>query len=130
LDPRFEASGRTGANLSRINRDIRFAKDKIALSAADVFEIQRAVPRGRRNRPALRGIPRKTVTQASAFIPVERKDLRFRRLRLLVWRQSAMAHAQNGPEPPATKLCTARTKGNGTNIPAGQPRENWKKLQA
>jgi len=28
LDPRFEASGRTGANLSRINRDIRFAKDK------------------------------------------------------------------------------------------------------
>src|SRR5258706_15531162 len=28
LDPRFETSGRTGANLSRINRDIRFAKDK------------------------------------------------------------------------------------------------------
>src|SRR5260370_37551448 len=28
LDPRFETSGRTGANLSRINRDIPFAKDK------------------------------------------------------------------------------------------------------
>lgn len=28
LDQRFETSGRTGANLSRINRDIRFAKDK------------------------------------------------------------------------------------------------------
>src|SRR5260370_7656133 len=28
LDPRFETSGRTGANLSRINPDIRFAKDK------------------------------------------------------------------------------------------------------
>jgi len=28
LDPRFETSGRTGANFSRINRDIRFAKDK------------------------------------------------------------------------------------------------------
>ena len=28
LDPSFETSGRTGANLSRINRDIRFAKDK------------------------------------------------------------------------------------------------------
>jgi uncharacterized protein (TIGR02453 family) len=28
LDERFETSGRTGANLSRINRDIRFAKDK------------------------------------------------------------------------------------------------------
>jgi uncharacterized protein (TIGR02453 family) len=28
LDSRFEASGRTGPNFSRINRDIRFAKDK------------------------------------------------------------------------------------------------------
>jgi uncharacterized protein (TIGR02453 family) len=28
LDSRFETSGRTGVNFSRINRDIRFAKDK------------------------------------------------------------------------------------------------------
>lgn len=28
LDPRFDAMGRHGANFSRINRDIRFAKDK------------------------------------------------------------------------------------------------------
>ena len=28
LDSRFDATGRTGANFSRINRDIRFAKDK------------------------------------------------------------------------------------------------------
>src|SRR5579863_3462331 len=28
LDPNFDTSGRTGANFSRINRDIRFAKDK------------------------------------------------------------------------------------------------------
>ena len=28
LDPQFETSGRTGANLSRINRDIRFSRDK------------------------------------------------------------------------------------------------------
>ena len=28
LDPRFDALGRRGANFSRINRDIRFAKDK------------------------------------------------------------------------------------------------------
>jgi uncharacterized protein (TIGR02453 family) len=28
LDPRFDTSGRSGANFSRINRDIRFAKDK------------------------------------------------------------------------------------------------------
>jgi uncharacterized protein (TIGR02453 family) len=28
LDPDFDTSGRTGANFSRINRDIRFAKDK------------------------------------------------------------------------------------------------------
>ncbi|HVH71001.1 MAG TPA: DUF2461 family protein, partial [Candidatus Dormibacteraeota bacterium] len=28
LDSRFDVSGRTGPNFSRINRDIRFAKDK------------------------------------------------------------------------------------------------------
>jgi uncharacterized protein (TIGR02453 family) len=28
LDPRFDTTGRTGGNFSRINRDIRFAKDK------------------------------------------------------------------------------------------------------
>jgi uncharacterized protein (TIGR02453 family) len=28
LDPSFDTTGRTGANFSRINRDIRFAKDK------------------------------------------------------------------------------------------------------
>lgn len=28
LDPRFDTRGRTGVNFSRINRDIRFAKDK------------------------------------------------------------------------------------------------------
>src|SRR6266851_7961345 len=28
LDSRFDTCGRTGANFSRINRDIRFAKDK------------------------------------------------------------------------------------------------------
>jgi uncharacterized protein (TIGR02453 family) len=28
LDPRFDTTGRAGANFSRINRDIRFAKDK------------------------------------------------------------------------------------------------------
>ncbi|HTA95015.1 MAG TPA: DUF2461 family protein, partial [Verrucomicrobiae bacterium] len=28
LDARFDTTGRTGANFSRINRDIRFAKDK------------------------------------------------------------------------------------------------------
>src|SRR5713226_7264917 len=28
LDDRFDTTGRTGANFSRINRDIRFAKDK------------------------------------------------------------------------------------------------------
>jgi uncharacterized protein (TIGR02453 family) len=34
LDARFETSGRTGTNLSRINRDIRFAKDKTPYRAA------------------------------------------------------------------------------------------------
>jgi uncharacterized protein (TIGR02453 family) len=33
LDPRFDTTGRTGANFSRINRDIRFAKDKTPYKA-------------------------------------------------------------------------------------------------
>ncbi len=33
LDSRFDASGRTGPNFSRINRDIRFAKDKTPYKA-------------------------------------------------------------------------------------------------
>jgi uncharacterized protein (TIGR02453 family) len=40
LDDRFDVSGRTGANFSRINRDIRFAKDKTPYRAQMYLKFQ------------------------------------------------------------------------------------------
>ena len=44
LDDRFDVSGRTGANFSRINRDIRFAKDKTPYRAQMYLKFQRPSP--------------------------------------------------------------------------------------
>ena len=44
LDDRFDVSGRTGANFSRINRDIRFAKDKTPYRAQMYLKIQMPSP--------------------------------------------------------------------------------------
>lgn len=47
LDPGFDVSGRTGTNFSRINRDIRFAKDKTPYRPQMYV---RFVPQGGKNR--------------------------------------------------------------------------------
>jgi uncharacterized protein (TIGR02453 family) len=44
LDPEFDVSGRTGANFSRINRDIRFAKDKTPYKTQMYLKFQRPSP--------------------------------------------------------------------------------------
>lgn len=44
LDDRFDVSGRTGANFSRINRDIRFAKDKTPYKAQMYLKFQMPSP--------------------------------------------------------------------------------------
>jgi uncharacterized protein (TIGR02453 family) len=44
LDDRFDVSGRTGANFSRINRDIRFAKDKTPYRAQMYLKFQMPSP--------------------------------------------------------------------------------------
>lgn len=46
LDPDFETSGRVGVNFSRINRDIRFAKDKRPYRAQMYVLFSRPVPSG------------------------------------------------------------------------------------
>jgi uncharacterized protein (TIGR02453 family) len=62
LDPGFETSGRTGANLSRINRDIRFAKDKTPYRAQMYLKFS-APSRGEGEAGQLyAGISAKTVT--------------------------------------------------------------------
>jgi len=55
LDDRFDATGRTGANFSRINRDIRFAKDKTLYKTQMYLKFQQPLPRRSRKRPALCG---------------------------------------------------------------------------
>ncbi len=44
LDSRFDTSGRTGANFSRINRDIRFAKDKTPYRAQRYLKLSLPFP--------------------------------------------------------------------------------------
>jgi len=44
LDENFDVCGRTGANFSRINRDIRFAKDKTPYKTQMYLKFQRPLP--------------------------------------------------------------------------------------
>jgi uncharacterized protein (TIGR02453 family) len=62
LDPRFETSGRTGANLSRINRDIRFAKDKTPYRAQMYVKFSAPFPGEGETGQLYTGISAKTVT--------------------------------------------------------------------
>ncbi|SRR6266851_1935127 len=52
LDSRFDTSGRIGANFSRINRDIRFAKDKTLYKTHMYLKFRSAAGQAG-NRPAL-----------------------------------------------------------------------------
>src|SRR5260370_37178934 len=47
LDDRFDATGRTGANFSRINRDIRFAKDKTLYKTLMHLKLPQPLPADR-----------------------------------------------------------------------------------
>jgi uncharacterized protein (TIGR02453 family) len=62
LDPRFDATGRTGANFSRINRDIRFAKDKTPYRAQMYLKFSVPFPGDRESGQLYAGISADTVT--------------------------------------------------------------------
>ena len=47
LNGDFDVSGRTGANFSRINRDIRFAKDKTPYKTQMYLKLEVPAPGGR-----------------------------------------------------------------------------------
>ncbi len=47
LDPRFDVGSRTGANFSRINRDIRFAKDKTPYRAQMYLQFRGQSPKAK-----------------------------------------------------------------------------------
>jgi uncharacterized protein (TIGR02453 family) len=62
LDPRFDATGRSGANFSRINRDIRFAKDKTPYRAQMYLKFSVPFPGDRESGQLYVGLSADTVT--------------------------------------------------------------------
>jgi uncharacterized protein (TIGR02453 family) len=62
LDSRFDTSGRTGANFSRINRDIRFAKDKTPYRAQMYLKFSAPFPGEGETGQLYAGISVDTVT--------------------------------------------------------------------
>jgi uncharacterized protein (TIGR02453 family) len=62
LDSRFDTTGRTGANFSRINRDIRFAKDKTPYRAQMYLKFSAPFPGEGETGQLYTGISAKTVT--------------------------------------------------------------------
>ena len=62
LDSRFDTSGRTGPNFSRINRDIRFAKDKTLYKTQMYVKFSVPAPDKRETGQLYVGISKDTVT--------------------------------------------------------------------
>ncbi len=62
LDPRFDAMGRRGANFSRINRDIRFAKDKTPYRTHMYLKFSVPLPGEMKSGQLYTGISSDTVT--------------------------------------------------------------------
>lgn len=62
LDDRFDVTGRTGTNFSRINRDIRFAKDKTIYKTQMYLKFSMPAPGNRETGQLYIGLATKTVT--------------------------------------------------------------------
>lgn len=62
LDARFDTSGRTGPNFSRINRDIRFAKDKTLYKTQMYLKFSVPAPDKRETGQLYVGLSKDTVT--------------------------------------------------------------------
>jgi uncharacterized protein (TIGR02453 family) len=67
LDSRFDTSGRTGANFSRINRDIRFAKDKTLYRPQMYLRFTAMLAGGRESGQLYAGISAGTATAGYAI---------------------------------------------------------------
>lgn len=134
IDARFDTSGRTGANFSRINRDIRFAKDK-TLYKTNMY-LKFSVPPSAKGETGqlYAGISKDTVTAGfRIYSGGKRKES--------VLAQIAEAHVLANPQWPAqqqkrlgrryesywyTTVKGEWTQHNGWPITP----EDWKKIQA
>jgi len=134
IDARFDTSGRTGANFSRINRDIRFAKDK-TLYKTNMY-LKFSVPLGAKGETGqlYAGISTDTVTAGfRIYSGGKRKES--------VLAQIAEQHVLANPQWPAQQkkrlgrkyesYWYTTVKGEWTQHD-GWPTtpEDWKKIQA
>lgn len=75
LDDNFDVCGRTGANFSRINRDIRFAKDKTPYKTQMYLKFQRPLPGDRETGQLYVGLSTNVVTTGfRIYCGSKRKD--------------------------------------------------------
>ena len=75
LNENFDVSGRTGANFSRINRDIRFAKDKTLYKTQMYVKFQLPSPGDRESGQLYAGLSADTVTAGfRIYSGAKRKD--------------------------------------------------------
>lgn len=75
LDSRFDTTGRTGANFSRINRDTRFAKDKTPYRPQMYLRFTAMLPRGQESGQLYAGISANTATAGYAiYAGAKRKE--------------------------------------------------------
>ena len=132
LDPRFETSGRTGANLSRINRDIRFAKDKTPYRAQ--MYVKFSVPFGGEGETGQLyvGLSAKTVTAGfRIYSGSKRKESTLAQIAAprLDANPRWLAQQKKRLSPRYESYWYSVEKGEWTKRKGWPAAENWKKLQ-
>jgi uncharacterized protein (TIGR02453 family) len=134
IDDRFDISGRTGANFSRINRDIRFAKDKTPYKTQMYLKFQLPSPGDRESGQLYVGLSTDTVTAGfRIYAGAKRKESTIalvaepRALAKPKW----VAQQKNRLEKGYDSYWYTTVKGEWTKHD-GWPAEpeNWKKIQA
>jgi len=131
LDPRFDCTGRSGANFSRINRDTRFAKDKTPYRAQMYLKFSVPFSRDGETGQLYAGFAADTVTAGfRIYSGSKRKDS--------AWAQIAEPRLQANPRWPAQqkKRLSRRyesywysTEKGAWTKHSGWPVQDGKKLQ-
>jgi uncharacterized protein (TIGR02453 family) len=118
LDERFDTTGRTGANFSRINRDIRFAKDKTLYKTNMYLKFSVPAPDKRETGQLYVGISANTVTAGFRIYSGGKR------------KASTLALVAE-PHANANPGWIAKQKGEWTQH-SGWPTapDDWKKIQA
>ena len=132
LDPGFETSGRTGANLSRINRDIRFAKDKTPYRAQMYVKFSAPFPRDGEAGQFYTGISAKTVTAGfRIYSGSKRKESSLARIAdaRVETNPRWLAQQKNRLSRRYESYWYSVEKGEWTKHAGWPAAENWKKLQ-